>query len=90
VGPAQHAYGGLVLVQRADGGVDDEQDDVGRTGGDLGLGGDGGGAVARVRRPTTGVHNGEPAARPLRVVGDAVRVTPGTSSTTAWRARARD
>ena len=72
LGPPQHPHRRLVLVQRAHGGVDDEQDDVGGDRGYLRLRGDSGSPVPGVGHPTTGVHHGEAPPRPLGVVGHPV------------------
>ncbi|MDV3296905.1 MAG: hypothetical protein LOY01_14005, partial [Brachybacterium paraconglomeratum] len=42
------------IVQGADGGIDDEQDHIGRAGGGRGRGGDRGGAVPGIGLPATG------------------------------------
>jgi hypothetical protein len=72
VAAPQHLDRGLVDVRRADRHVDDDHDHVGGLHGDFRLGGDGGGAVAGVGLPAAGVDDGEAAAVPLGVVGDAV------------------
>ena len=72
VGPAQHACDGLVGGRGPDGGVDDEHHRVGGAHRELGLGGDGSLQAGRVGLPAAGVDEGEPAAVPQRVVGDAV------------------
>ena len=71
-GPAQQLHAVLVVVGRPDGGVDDEEHDVGEVDGDLGLLGDpqvdAGGVVAQP--PVSTRVNA--AADPLGVVGDPV------------------
>ena len=71
-GAAQQLDDGLVVVGGADRGVDDEQHGVGEVDGDLGLLGDAQVDARGVDLPAAGVDEGEPAAGPLGVVGDAV------------------
>ncbi len=71
-GPAQQLDDRLVVVGRADGGVDDEHDDVGEVDGDLGLLGDAQVDAGGVRLPAAGVDDGEAAPAPLGLVGDPV------------------
>lgn len=71
-GPVQHPRGGVVDVGGADGGVHDQDDDVAGGDGLFGLRGDGGGPADGVGFPAAGVHDGELAAVPLRVIGDPV------------------
>ena len=71
-GLAQDPDDGLVVVGDADPGVDDEQHGVGDVDRDLGLGADALGQAAGVGVPAAGVDDGEGAAVPDRVVGDAV------------------
>ena len=65
-GAAQQLDDGLVVVGGADGGVDDEHDDVGEVDGDLGLLGDPEVDAGRVGLPAAGVDDGERGARPTR------------------------
>ncbi len=69
---AQQLDDGLVVVGGADRGVDDEHDDVGEVDGDLGLLGDPEVDAGGVGLPAAGVDDGEAAAGPLALVGDAV------------------
>lgn len=71
-GPAQQLDDGLVGVRGTDGGVHHEDDRVGRLDRVLRLGGDGGVQAEDVLLPAAGVDDLEAAARPLRLVGDAV------------------
>ncbi len=71
-GPAQQLDDGLVGVGGADGGVDDEDDRVGRLDGVLGLGGDGGVEAQHVLLPAAGVDDLEAASGPFGLVADAV------------------
>ena len=71
-GPAQQLDAVLVVVGGADGGVDDEQHDVGEVDGDLGLLGDPQVDAGGVDGPAAGVDEGErggPPTRPRRRPG---------------------
>jgi len=70
--PPQQPHDTFVGVGGADGRVDDEQDDIGQVDGHLGLLGDAQVDALLTDLPATGVDEGEPPARPLRLVSDPV------------------
>ena len=76
-GLAQHAHHGLVGVERADGGIDHEEDHIRVCHRPLRLGGDLRCHAAGVALPATRVHEEEPTTVPVRFVAHAIPRHPG-------------